>query len=276
MNPKKSDTNPKKPILSDCIMKTESILILTHKQCIDCLKVLSSVSNLNKHIKRCKIKKEKDNMKEELYQELLKKMEYETKKKNDLLKTQEMKINKLEKQLQSSQPNIKIKQTNNIQNQIINNQQINIIPFGEEDLSFITEKIIKRFLNLGVHSIPKLVDYIHFSNERPNMCNIYISNLKDPYVMIYDGNKWNTQLKTNVIHKLLEDKGDILEDGFDEFIESLDERTKFRFNRFLRNKEKDETLNAIKEEIKLILYNNKHVPLNIIKTTSDELLLNYS
>jgi hypothetical protein len=91
--------------------------------------------------------------------------------------------------------------------------------------------------------------------------------------MIYDGEKWATKLKTSIIQKLFEDKGDILEDGFDDFIESLDERTKFRFNRFLRNKEKNETVNAIKEDIKLVLYNNKHMALNIIKTNGDEKML---
>jgi hypothetical protein len=53
----------------------------------------------------------------------------------------------------------------------------------------------------------------------------------------------------------------------------MDERTKFRFNRFLRNKEKYETVNAIKEDIKLVLYNNKHMALNIIKTNGDEKIL---
>jgi hypothetical protein len=84
--------------------------------------------------------------------------------------------------------------------------------------------------------------------------------------MIYDGEKWATKLKTSIIQKLFED-------GFDDFIESLDERTKFRFNRFLRNKEKNETVNAIKEDIKLVLYNNKHMALNIIKTNGDEKML---
>jgi hypothetical protein len=41
----------------------------------------------------------------------------------------------------------------------------------------------------------------------------------------------------------------------------------------LRNKEKNETVNAIKEDIKLVLYNNKHMALNIIKTNGDEKIL---
>ena len=34
---------------------------------------------------------------------------------------------------------------------------------------------------------------IHFNPDKPENHNIYISNLKNGYVMMYDGNKWDTK-----------------------------------------------------------------------------------
>ena len=36
-------------------------------------------------------------------------------------------------------------------------------------------------------SIPALVEYVHFNKDIPEYNNVYISNMRDNYVMIYDG-----------------------------------------------------------------------------------------
>lgn len=80
--------------------------------------------------------------------------------------------------------------------------------------------------------------------------------------MIYNGNNWNLHDYKEIITQLCEDKKDKLEDKFNEFFESLDEVTKRKFERFLNEADTDEIKTRYKNDIKLILYNNRNIPIN--------------
>ena len=72
-------------------------------------------------------------------------------------------------------------------------------------------------------------------------------------MMVYEADNWNIKSKSE-IDVLYEEKEIMLE----EWIE--DERypeLKDKFMRYLNNKENDEMLNTIKDEIKMMMYNNK-------------------
>ena len=50
----------------------------------------------------------------------------------------------------------------------------------------------------------------------------------------------------------------LLEDWISEYQHQYPE-LRIKFNKYVNNKENDETMNAIKEEIKLMLYNKKNM-----------------
>ena len=80
--------------------------------------------------------------------------------------------------------------------------------------------------------------------------NVYISNLKDKYMMIYNGT-WITVHKTE-INKIYYDKEYIIREWLenDKYPEVKD-----KFMNYLKQKENDAVFNCIKEEIKLMMYN---------------------
>jgi hypothetical protein len=217
--------------------------------CSYCKKSYSTYSNKIKHTRSCKIKKNDVNQKEELYQNLLNEMKILVEQNKELKE----KIDKIDVKGQN------IVNTHNIQ---INNS---LLAFGNEDLSHLSSEVCKQILNLGYRSIPKLIEKVHFNEDKPENANVYISNIKDPYVMVYNGKKWTLQYRDQTISELLESKGDYLEDCYDELIKSLDSRTKRRFERFLNKKDDDEVVDRLKKEIKLLLYNHKDIPLKQIK-----------
>ena len=78
--------------------------------------------------------------------------------------------------------------------------------------------------------------------------------------MIWDGRKWNLNNREEALEDLYENGSNTLEDRIETW-----EYNKFqydpiavrKFYKFLDNKDKDDVKNKIKEEIKLILYNNR-------------------
>jgi len=80
-----------------------------------------------------------------------------------------------------------LKHINNIQtqNNITQNNTFNILAFGKEDLSHITDDTYKKIINKGFKSVPALVDAIHFNKDKPENHNIYISNIRDDYILVF-------------------------------------------------------------------------------------------
>ena len=69
--------------------------------------------------------------------------------------------------------------TQNIQN------NIKLVAYKDTDLSHLTDKDYLQCLNRSNMVIPNLIKRIHFNPKKPENQNIYISNIKNKYVMIY-------------------------------------------------------------------------------------------
>ena len=81
--------------------------------------------------------------------------------------------------------------------------------------------------------------------------------------MIYDGKKWTLQDQKNVIDNMLDNSTFILEDKIEDWIKNGKKYPEImeKFKRYIEKKENDEILNKIKQEIKLILFNNRTLVL---------------
>ena len=140
------------------------------------------------------------------------------------LEKQLNKKKKLEKKILDKQKSI----TNNITNNIINNNitnnnniTINLYPYGKEDMDRIDNRYIENAINKIFYSPLEFVKQVHFNDKYPEYHNIYISNIKDKYAMLYDGNNWTLTRRIELINRLYEDKKNYIEDIMEEFIDSL-------------------------------------------------------
>ena len=228
--------------------------------CQYCSKIYSRRDNLFRHIKSyCKVKKQEDNNKKEIYNKLLKELD-EIKKENEELK-------KINNKLISSNNNIHIKNQNiETQNNIVN---INLIAHGREDLDKIDVKYIIEALKRGISCIPVITERIHFNEKYPEYQNVYISNMNQKYGMIYNGKEWKLKDKDTIIEDLYEKKFDFLDENFENIYNQLSESQQKAFKRFLDIHEKADTdkqsrkiINKIKQDLKLMLYNNKNIPMD--------------
>ena len=175
------------------------------------------------------------------------------------MKTIKKELKKRDKQLIELQKKtgVTIGQQNNIQN------NIKILAFNKTDMSHLKDKDYLKFLSHSNFCVPHMIKKLHFDPHKPENHNIYISNIKNNYVMIYDGKKWTLQDQKNVIDNMLDNSTFILEDKIEDWIKNGKKYPEImeKFKRYIEKKENDEVLNKIKQEIKLILFNNRTLVL---------------
>ena len=223
--------------------------------CGYCLKCYSTKGNLIKHLKICKIKKQQDDEKENIFKLLLEK--------DDIIKQKDDKINKILEQNQIlvkeliDLKNITIKHinksnkntnitTNNINsNNIQNNTQNNIVMvnFGKEDLSIIDrqiyiDRVVKKHI-FGVKIPEEILKIIYFNPQYPQLSNIYISDINREKCMVYEDGEW----KLSPVDKIPE--------VIDKVVEYSNEIENELREEFSNNKILNERLNVVGKYVKM-------------------------
>ena len=79
--------------------------------------------------------------------------------------------------------------------------------------------------------------------------------------MIYMNNKWKVKNRDETILRMIDDKQILLEKKIQEWVEGGIQYPKLmaKFSRYIEKREESDVINAIKEEIKLLLYNSRNM-----------------
>ena len=168
--------------------------------------------------------------------------------------------------------------TNNNNNNIINTdnstnidkQEINIHinGFGNEDISYITDRHFRHWFNGPFSAIPNLVEYIHFNPKKPQNWNAKIPDDKTSKALIYNAEKemWVKREKKDVINDMVEKSYNMLDTNFEiqKEAKTLDEKGKKKFENFSKvydkgNKQLDKRYET---EIREKLMNFKEYHIN--------------
>ena len=230
-------------------------------ECKYCDKLYSRTDSLNRHLKTCKKKKQDKEKQQE--EEVKDSMIELVKLLNKKLDEKDNELNKRDKQIdkQNKQIDELIKKAG-ISNSTINVQNnIKLLSYSDTDRSHLTDKDILKCLKHSNFCIPYLIKKVHFDVNKPENHNVYISNLKNKYVMMYDGNKWECKDREEQISNLMDDNEGIIEYKLEEWLEKgvkYPEMMK-KFNTYIEKKDNNKVINIIKDEIKLLLYNNRNV-----------------
>jgi len=229
--------------------------------CNKCNKDFSRPDSLSRHITKNRCKKiinkdDKDLKIEKMEKEML---EY----KKEMEKMKEL----LQKSLK-----IHPKTLQKINNQLNNNGTINnitIIQLGKENLSELLTKQEKLgILNRQAMGINDLVELTHASGKYKNCMNVYITNLQNTIGYMYDEkqNNFIAVNKNELLNDLVDSRMYDIEKFYDEFQEKIDPAKGQKIKKFIdrMNNEEDCLKGLKKEEIKLILYNNKEAISTIL------------
>jgi len=221
-------------------------------KCSICNENFKSRTTKWRHEKLCKNKtneKERNDKIEKMEKEIL-----NQKKEMDLLR------NQLQKALK-----IHPKTLQKINNQLNNSGTINnvtIIQLGSENLVNALNDKEKRFiLDRQAMSINHLVDLVHVSKKYKKFHNVYITNLQSTFAYKFDvkQNKFIAVNKNELLTDIVDSRMYDIQNFYDEIYPELEPRKAAQIKKFIdrMGNEEDELKDIKKEEIKLILYNNR-------------------
>jgi hypothetical protein len=146
-------------------------------------------------------------------------------------------------------------QTNNTQNIV---QNISLVAFGKEDLSKIDIKEIIKNIN-GFETPRNLTKHIHFNDKYPENKNVYITNLRSKHGQYYDGGKWCTMSKEDLVEKIYDKKKELIED-LQEEIEDHESFLRMQVNglhNWLNANDDIKKVKKTKENIEYLLYDHR-------------------
>jgi len=150
--------------------------------------------------------------------------------------------------------------TTNITNNTNTNNIIQLNNYGKEDISHITDLMKTNLLKGPYNMIPKLIEHVHFNNDKPENQNIILPNKNDNKIKIFSDNKWIYKNKNEVLEDLVDGKYFLL----DTYYENMNKDELSQFNNTIYEKfrniydEKDVVFHYnLKKECELMLLNNR-------------------
>ena len=108
------------------------------------------------------------------------------------------------------------------------------------------------------YCVKTLIEKVHFNRDKPENMNIYISSIKGKYIMVYENGKWVIKNRNSEVDDLYENNELMLENWYDECNKKYPYIIT-SFEKYLKNKEDIAEFNYIKDELMMMLYNNRNI-----------------
>ena len=220
--------------------------------CKYCDKEFKYRQGLSKHIKyTCKKNKDED------LKELARLLNEKDRQISKLINEKDKELEKMQKQIERLTNKLQIQ---NINNGIINNNIVNIqiLNHNQTDYSHLTENDYVKCIKDCNYCIKTLIEKVHFNERKPENMNIYISNIKGNYIMVFKDSEWQIKDKKEQIDDLYDYNEVILENWYVEYKEKYPDIIE-SFQTYLKNKDEDDVINHIKEEVLMMLYNKRQM-----------------
>jgi len=177
--------------------------------------------------------------------------------KDKQMEDKESQLEKMQRQIDKLTNKLQIQNINNgtIHNNIVNIQLLN---YTETDYSHLTPNDYMTCIKDCNTCVKSLIEKVHFNENKPENRNIYLSNIKGKYVMIYKDNVWQIIDKKEQIDDIYNYNELVLESWYDDYKDKYPDIIN-SFQRYLKNKDENVVLNKVKDEILLMLYNKRQM-----------------
>lgn len=235
--------------------------------CKYCKKPFSFKQSMYKHIKySCRKNKDEDT------RELVRLLNLQLEEKNKLLQTKDKLLKDETKRIEDVEQQMCLlekindekhtkmqKQINKLSNKLqINNIQtninVNLHSYKDTDISHLTDNDYIQAIHRINQCVPDLMKKIHYNPSKPENMNIYVPNLKNKHLMIYEDGIWNLETHDNKMGTIFNDKYLLLCGWIDKCKDNILIK---KFNRFENNIEDISNLDDIKQDLIRLMYNHR-------------------
>jgi hypothetical protein len=165
-------------------------------KCKYCEQGYKHKSSLSKHIKySCNKNKTED------LTELVRLLNLQLEQQKDQLEHKDKQLETQSKQIEKLMDKLEINTYNtNSNNTTINNVvNVNLLNYDDTDTSHLTDKDYEKCIKQVYNCVMKMIEKVHFNPEKPENMNVYISNMKDKYIMVYEDGNWKLKYKNLMI-----------------------------------------------------------------------------
>ena len=249
-------TNYKKHLTSNKHKKNEDDHNKKQFSCKYCGQMYHHKQSVNKHIKYSCTKNKDEDLKE-LVRLLNDKLEHKDKlleNKDKQIENQDKEIKDQSKQIEKLKGNLEI----NINTTINNIQNITLLSYTETDTSHLTDHDYKKCIETKNWCVVKMIEKVHFNPKKPENRNLYIPNIKDKYVMMYEDGNWKLNHTKDVIEKLYDENEDLISDWVEIHPDDIESKKSFDRYLFLKDTDEDEkNKKSLHNHTKILLYNNR-------------------
>lgn len=171
-----------------------------------------------------------------------------------LLNDKDKQIENKDKQIEKLKGKLEI----NINTTINNIQNITLLSYTETDTSHLTDNDYKKCIETKNWCVVKMIEKVHFNPKKPENRNLYIPNIKDKYVMMYEDGNWKLNHTKDVIEKLYDENEDLISEWVEIHPDDADSKKSFDRYLFLKDNDANEkNKKSLREHTKILLYNNR-------------------
>ena len=133
---------------------------------------------------------------------------------------------------------------------------LNINSYGKEDTTHITDTFKTQMLDMPYKMIPKMIEHVHFNENKPENKNIQLPNKNENKIKIFTNNRWIYRKKDDILNDLIDGKYFMMDTHYEMICNKIKNKRYENFRTKYDSKDKT-TIDHIKTESELVLLNNR-------------------
>jgi hypothetical protein len=137
------------------------------------------------------------------------------------------------------------------------------LPYNDTNKDFLTDDMISQCMERQNRCVPEMIKLVHFNNKHPENMNLCIRNLKNKFMIIYDGNDWIIKDRDDMFDKLISDSEKMLQTKFMQWYSDKNKRGQYKkaldkFEKYINISSNKDLIDNVKKELKIMCYNLKN------------------
>jgi len=134
------------------------------------------------------------------------------------------------------------------------------LPYNDTNTDFLTDEMISQCMERQNRCVPEIIKLVHFNNKHPENMNLCIRNLKNKFMIIYDGNDWIIKDRDDMFDQLISDSEKMLQTKFMQWYSDKNKRGQYKnaldkFEKYINISSNKHLIDNVKKELKIMCYN---------------------